>query len=121
VSSERVLRPLSRIGLVAWVVVLLWASLAPGQYVPGMASVSDKLLHLVAYLVLGVLAVFALPSIPPLAILAGIAVFGLGLEVLQYFTGYRTFEWTDFLADVVGAGIGMTAALVARDVLRRRP
>ena len=119
-SGEEARGFIARIGLAAWVVVLMWTSLAPAEYVPGAASVSDKVLHLVAYLVLGALCVFALPRVRPLVILAGITAFGLLMEVLQYFTGYRAFEWTDLLSDVIGAAIGMTAALIVADVLRRR-
>lgn len=119
-TGEEVRRLVARVGLAAWVAVLMWASLAPAQNIPGGASVSDKLLHFVAYLVLGALCVFALPRVRPLVILAGVTAFGLLMEVLQLFTGYRAFEWTDLLSDFVGAAIGMTAALIATDVLRRR-
>ena len=119
-TGEEARRSLARVGLAGWVVVLMWTSLAPAEYLPGAAQVSDKALHAVAYFILGALCVFALPRVRPLAVLGGIVAFGLLMEVLQLLTGYRAFEWTDLLSDLVGAVIGMTAALILRDVLNRR-
>ena len=45
----------------------------------------------------------------------GVSALGLMIEVAQGLTPYRAFEWMDFVADAVGAAIGVgIAALVRR-------
>jgi VanZ family protein len=111
---------LARLGLLAWVAFVLWSSLAPASMVPLAANVSDKVLHAMAYGLLAALATLSLKHPRPLVVLVTVVAFGLLLEVLQRQTGYRTFEWTDLLADAVGAVVGITAALIARDVSTRQ-
>jgi VanZ family protein len=111
---------LARIGLVVWIGLIFWSSLAPADQIAVSARVSDKLLHAVGYALLGALAVLSFRRPRPVPILIGIVAFGLLLEILQRRTGYRSFEWTDLLADALGAVIGITAALIARDAHARR-
>jgi len=40
----------------------------------------------------------------------GFVAMGIGLEVLQYLTGYRTFEIADMVADAFGVSLGWLVA-----------
>ena len=97
--------------LLAWRVVFAgalaaaaWTSLLPPEYLPSDLRLSDKLLHLIGYAVLGALAVIS-GLRWPFAIAVAVA-FGLLLEVAQGALGYRSFEWADLLADAAGAALG---------------
>lgn len=104
--------------LIAGLAVVAWASLVRPGSLPGeVALVSDKLLHAVGYAVLGALAIAA--GLRPIVSVALLVAFGLLLEIAQLVSGYRAFEWTDLLADAVGAVIGVAAALIVPAVRRR--
>ena len=108
----------ARVLLAAAMAAVAWSSLLPADDLPGV-SVSDKVVHLTAYAVLGVLArTSGLAWVP--AVVAIVA-FGLILEVLQGASGYRSFEWADLVADAAGAAIGATVANVVAGARRRSP
>jgi VanZ family protein len=111
---------LARVALLASVAIILWSSLAPAEDVPLATNVSDKVLHTAGYAVLGALAFLSVRQSRPLLVLLAVACFGLLLEILQRQTGYRSFEWTDLLADAIGAAVGIAAAMVVRGLLTRR-
>jgi VanZ family protein len=52
-----------------------------------------------------------------LAYAAGFAAMGVALEFIQGWTGYRSFELYDMLADGVGIAVGWAAALILPRVL----
>lgn len=109
----------ARIGVVAWLLVVVWASLVPSQDVPGATAMSDKAWHALAYAVLGALGTLALrPPRPVLVLVAAIAI-GLALELAQAATGYRTFDLVDLLADALGALAGVLVAVGVRRPLPR--
>ena len=58
--------------------------------------------HIGAFLVLAFLADNAFPKTVLWSKLAGLAAYGIVLEVLQFQTGYRVFEVSDIVADVAG-------------------
>ena len=85
-----------------------WTSLLPPDDLPGGFGLSDKVLHLAGYAVLGALAVVSGLRWPvAVTVVVG---FGLVLEFVQGALGYRSFEWADLLADAAGAGLGVAAA-----------
>jgi VanZ family protein len=96
----------------AALVTVAWTSLLPPEDLPQDVAVSDKVVHALAYALLGALVVLSglrwLPSV------VAVVVFGLAVEIAQGVSGYRSFEWADLLADAVGAavGAGVAAALV---------
>lgn len=65
----------------------------------------DKAQHASAFLVLCCLGIFAYPKWP-LRIFLGLLGFGILIELMQYFTGYRFAELSDFLADLTGVTLG---------------
>lgn len=95
----------ARILLVAAAGVVAWTSLLPPDDLPSSFGLSDKVMHLVGYLVLGVLAV--LSGLPRLWAVASVVAFGLLLELAQGVLGYRSFEWADLGADALGAVAGV--------------
>ena len=101
--------------LLAWRVIfavalaaVAWTSLLPPDDLPSDLGLSDKLLHLIGYAVLGALAVISGLRWP--VAIAVVVAFGLLLEVAQGALGYRSFEWADLLADAAGAALGAAAA-----------
>lgn len=90
--------------------VLAWASLIPLD--PGsLPSRHDKLAHLAAYGTLGAWFGLFLPLGRWLPAWMGLGLFGVGIEVAQQQTGYRSFDPRDILANWLGISLGM--ALVA--------
>jgi VanZ family protein len=81
----------------------------------------DKLLHMLAFFVLGGLATFAYPRLRLLTIFVGLAVFGGVIEIVQAIPELgREASWLDWLADVSALGFVLMMAGVIRFVWRRR-
>lgn len=108
-----------RILLAVAAAVIAWTSLLPPDDLPSTAMVSDKVLHLLGYAILGSLAV--LSGLRWGVALVAATAFGLVLEVAQGVLGYRSFEGADLLADAVGALAGsLITERVLREVRRAR-
>lgn len=83
----------------------------------------DKTNHLLAFAVLAILAGLAWPARIGAAMTALLAYGGL-IELLQSFTGYRSAEWADWLADALGLLLGwylLRLAQRAMAMLRATP
>jgi len=100
------------------VIGVTWTSLLPPEDIPPTLGLSDKVLHLLGYAVLGVLAVLSGLRWP----VALAAVIGLGsvLEMVQGLLGYRSFEWLDLVADAIGAAAGVLVTSRIADEVRER-
>lgn len=111
-----------RVALAAALCVSTALLLLPlGPHVTGTGW--DKSNHLLAFALLAMLACRAWPERIVMALAALLAYGGL-IEVLQSFTGYRSAEWADWLADALGLLMGWTllrAAEQALSMLRARP
>ncbi len=101
-------------GALAWLLVLSIACLMPLE-LPGddEFQLIDKLAHLLMFAAGGFWLGLRLP-----ALATGMALVALGLliEWLQSLTTYRSAEFLDWLADVLGAALGL---LLARWILPR--
>lgn len=82
-----------------------------------VAFFSDKVLHAVEYAVLGALCYRAIRGsghdswkqrAMPVAILLA-SLYGVSDEVHQAFVPFRNSSWLDWLADTIGAALGVTA------------
>ena len=105
---------IARVLLVLAIGVILWLALHPSPPISGLQL--DKLNHLAAFFVLALLAEYAFPSATVSALkLLPLLGFGLLIEVLQYWVGYRYFEWLDVAADAAG----IVLFWVIRGTLRR--
>ena len=105
---------IAKVLLVLAIGVILWLALHPSPPISGLQL--DKLNHLAAFFVLALLAEYAFPSATVSALkLLPLLGFGLLIEVLQYWVGYRYFEWLDVAADAAG----IVLFWVIRGTLRR--
>jgi VanZ family protein len=87
-------------------------SLLPSATLPPTA-IGDKVEHVIAYAVLGLLGA-ASSARGVRRVILGLAAFGLLIELLQTFSPGRSPELLDLVADVAGAGLGCAAAMVPR-------
>ena len=98
---------------IAWsfVSIIVYLSLAPTIEMPLTAEGSDKYAHVAAYAMLMFWFMQIYGSVRSrVATAAGLASLGIGLEVLQSYTGYRTFEYADMAANVAGVVLGWLIA-----------
>lgn len=101
----------------AGLIFYLSAQSHPETHVPFVTYFSDKVLHAVEYAVLGALCYRAIrgsgsdswsrQAIPAAVLLTSL--YGLSDEVHQAFVPFRESSWLDWLADTVGAAIGVLA------------
>ncbi|MFZ1805337.1 MAG: VanZ family protein [Nitrospira sp.] len=101
----------------AGLIFYLSAQAHPEEQVPFVTHFSDKVLHAVEYAVFGALCYRALrgsghdawrqQAIPAAILLASL--YGISDEVHQAFVPFRDSNWLDWVADTVGAAIGVTA------------
>ena len=93
----------ARIVLIACVATILWLALSPNPPNPAGLFDLDKVNHVGAFLVLSLLADYSYLARSAL-VLKGTVLLGFGLliEGLQYWVGYRYFEVSDLIADGVG-------------------
>lgn len=97
----------------ALVFAFVMAALPQPPTLPGHPG--DKLLHVLAFVVLAGLAAFAYPRLRLVMIFLGLAAFGGGIELVQAVPGIgREASWLDWLADVGAAA----AVLLAVGALR---
>jgi VanZ family protein len=99
---------------VGWGVVaaIVWLSLTPSPPKVDFEQ-SDKVGHFLAYG--GVMFWFAqlyARRSTQLAYAAGFVAMGVALEFIQGWTGYRSFELLDMLADGIGVALGWGVALI---------
>jgi VanZ family protein len=110
----------------AGLIFYLSAQPHPEEHVPFVTHFSDKVLHAVEYAVFGALCYRAFcgsgydawrqQAIPAAILLASL--YGVSDEVHQAFVPFRDSNWLDWVADTVGAVIGVT---VMHRVLSLRP
>ncbi|MBD1388814.1 VanZ family protein [Neiella sp. HB171785] len=97
------------------IIAVSWTCLMPLEQPPIDINHGDKLLHMLAYLALGLLLERAAPErFVPWGALALLAYSGV-IELVQQQTGYRTGSWADMLAN----GSGILLALVLRPLVLR--
>ena len=98
-----------------WLLIFILTSI-PGNHIPKLFGVSDKIKHFGAYFVLAVLLNFTLYIQKRFPVLSRrsfhytflITLFyGIIDEVHQIFIPGRAFDWWDLVADVMGALLGI--------------
>lgn len=119
-SSSRV-RAVTTVLLAGYWLVLLTATHLPT--VPAGVSKSDKLLHFLAFGVLGFLVgIWLLVRNPSakkyLVLLAVISTYAAVDELTQPLTGRHGDVW-DWVADTVGAALGLLLAVVMRRIVQQ--
>jgi VanZ family protein len=111
-SSRQTVRRLSRIAFYAAAVLVAALSLAPSATLPP-TSIGDKVEHVIAYAVLGLLGA-ASSERRSMRVILGLAVFGAAIELLQTFSPGRAPDPLDVVADIAGACLGCGLAIVLR-------
>ncbi|SCX81135.1 VanZ family protein [Thiohalorhabdus denitrificans] len=111
-----------------WAVVIGLSSHLPGETLPAQPfEGADKVLHIGAYLVLGVLGVGAVARLRPhwprpvvgsVALVVG-ALFGALDEYHQSFVAGRDRSMEDWVADLLGLAVAVIVARAARGGLAR--
>jgi VanZ family protein len=114
---------------VAVVTALYWLAMFVGTHVPiapqpaQLRNSLDKLEHLAAFAGLSMLllAAGALHGIAPrpliFAVLGIVAAYGLVDEVTQSLVPHRETDFRDWLADMLGTGLGIAAFAIVRPLL----
>ena len=97
--------------------VLLLALMPTNMPIPSTGW--DKSNHLLAFSVMALLGMRAFPG-RTIAVLAGLLIYGVLIEVLQSFTPSRFADWHDVVADAVGLALGWGVWNLARLAIRFR-
>jgi VanZ family protein len=106
-----------RLALVLAVLVATYIATAPLMF-PPLADINDKVLHGLAFFVLAFLLDFSFPrSEFGFSKAFALLLYGIGIEVVQYFLPFRSFSALDVGAD----GIGIAAYYFSLPALRRLP
>ncbi|MGH8027792.1 MAG: VanZ family protein [Pseudoxanthomonas sp.] len=120
------LKPLRRprlwLGLwVAGIVALIVVCLIPLDALPPLPENSDKAEHLFGYFALSAAAVQLFAGRRALMFSTiGLIALGIGIEIAQGFTAYRSSDPADALANTLGVLLGMATVLTPwRDLLLR--
>lgn len=96
-----------------WLLVglVLYLSLAPHPPEPLTFDNSDKFEHAFAYAALSLWFCQVYPSVRSrVVVVTALVGLGVGLEYVQGWTGYRTFDVQDMLADGIGVLLGWLLA-----------
>jgi VanZ family protein len=91
------------------------------QPVALLGDPGDKLLHIIAFAVLALLAAFAYPRVRLLTVLTGLSLFGIMIELVQLIPALnRTADWTDWAADTLAAAAVLGCVFLLRRLRRMR-
>jgi VanZ family protein len=110
--SRQAIRRLLRIAFYAAGALVAAASLVPSTTLPP-TSIGDKVEHVIAYAVLGLLGA-ASSERGIKRVILGLSAFGLAIELLQAFSPGRSPDLLDVAADIAGAGVGCGLAILLR-------
>ncbi|MEZ5663174.1 MAG: VanZ family protein [Burkholderiaceae bacterium] len=89
-------------------------SLLPGEQLPQQAGlIWDKAQHAIGFVWLGLWGLAAFPA-RPWRVLAGLLLFGMGIELSQALTSWREGDMQDWMADAVGLAVASAVAQVWR-------
>lgn len=75
--------------------------------VPAVASVNDKVNHMVAFVELTLLLRLGWPDLRAHLVVMPLLAFGVAIELIQSQLPYRDFSLADIAADCVGIGLGL--------------
>ncbi|MCA9176325.1 MAG: VanZ family protein [Planctomycetales bacterium] len=115
------------LAVLAYGIALFWVNHIPKVSVPLSGAGGDKVAHFLAYALLAFLLAWTVyperrgRALGYLALLLGATAYGAIDEWLQQYVPHRTADWRDWIADILGAGLGLsTHAVVAGPIGRLR-
>ncbi len=97
-------------------VVSYTAAMLPQEMAPTIGTLSDKAHHLLAFVVLGLLLRLSYPINYWYGLL-WLMLFGVFIEISQYYTPERCAEYKDVVADTIGTFIGFKLYKYLRKVI----
>jgi hypothetical protein len=104
----------------ALLAVLMVASVPVALPLPPTAT--DKVQHVFAFLVLALLGLRAYPGARPVRLLAGLALYGALIELIQLIPALNRFsDWRDWIADLSGIAVVLAIRAVVRGLRRPDP
>ena len=97
--------------VIFWLLCLtvVLGAVMPQSNSPQLFALADKVVHTVAFIVLTLFGLRAYPRQVLVMVVVLIALGGL-IEILQGYISTRSQEWEDFLADILGVGLGTLLA-----------
>ncbi len=117
-GSRIVLLFLCRLCLAAYLLLLPVVAILHQFPVSGVAG-ADKVAHALAFFLLGLLADLAVPGRRfDWENFLSLLLVGIGIEILQFYTCYRTASLADLVADAIGLGIYFMIRPRVRKILR---
>lgn len=97
---------------------LVMACLPQPVALPG--DPGDKLLHIIAFAGLALLAALAYPRVRLLTVLTGLSLFGAMIELVQMIPALnRSAEWLDWAADTLAVAVVLGCVFLCRCLGRR--
>lgn len=98
------------VGVMITVVSLLPPRGTPGPQIADLGELVATIGHFVGYLLLAALIMLAQRMARAWLVWAAVSAYGAFIEVAQGTFGLRSFQWTDILANAVGAAVGVCGA-----------
>ena len=102
------------VGVLITVVSLLPPRGTPGPQIADLGEVVATIGHIVGYLLLGGLIVFAQRHPQPWLVWIVVSGYGSLIEIAQGIFGLRSFQWSDMVANSLGAAVGIGIAVLVR-------
>ena len=102
-------QPLARALFWLMCLAVLAGALAPQADSPQLFALADKVVHTLTFAALALVGLRAYPTNLLVICILLIALGGL-IEIVQGYTSTRSQEWEDFLADILGVGLGTLLA-----------
>lgn len=102
------------VGVVITVVSLLPPRGTPGPQIADLGEVVATIGHVGGYLLLGGFVILAQRRPRPIIVWVIVSAYGALIEVTQGAFGLRSFQWSDILANSLGAAVGIGLGVVVR-------
>lgn len=99
---ELINRKTYKILLVLALIASLLSTLSALSGVVNVSHFNDKIGHALMFFVLAFLAYHTLKEKYGIKTFIALSLFGLLIEVIQYYLPWRSFSWLDWAADIVG-------------------
>ena len=118
IFQQRYIPLLAKITLAVYCALIIYLCLIPISEAPPV-KIWDKAAHALAYMGFTSIAVFCTHNTKHFYYyLLAFIFFGIGIEVAQNMTTYRSFSYLDMLANTTGVMIGFVLAWITNKVIK---